>query len=363
MDSLLNKPAFNMGSNQYYWGDVLLAAVAWGYWSNLKEDVRKGLACVKRMRCMAESPTNEEMNSAIKEFLNEHEFLSVDEAEKWLKQWDLKTIDLMKFICISILRKKWAEQLPEIISGFPVTDQEISLNLKAEAICSGRLFSVCQKMAGRLSIYEKYEKQKKESVVDQSEILRERDLKALLNTYNANLRNSDWRGFSFEVCEKKLEILACSEIYYQHFCSQAFTSDAINEQIRLHNFDWIRIDFMSVSFQDEQIAREAILCVRDDGERLGDMAERLNSRIQKGHYYLDCIDSSLHTHFLHAQKNELVGPLDLAGRPTLFLISDKVMPSEKDPCIKEKAKKSILQNLIDYETLYGLRWKPVSYKE
>jgi hypothetical protein len=363
MDSLSKMPAFNLGENQYLWGDVLLAATAWGYWSNLKDEVRKGLACAKRMRCMAESPTNEEMNSAIKKFLNEHEFISVNEAGEWLKQWDLKTIDLMKFICISILKKKWAEQLPEIISGFPVTEQEIALNLKAEAICSGRLFTVCQKLAGRLSVYEKYEKQKKVAAFDESQALREGELKSLLNTYNTNLRNSDWRGFDFEACEKKLKILASSEIYYQHFCRQAFSSDAINEQIRLHNFDWIRIDFLSVSFQDEQIAREAILCVKEDRERLGDMAARLNSRIQKGHYYLDMVDSSLHTHFLHAQKNELIGPLNLAGRPTLFLISDKVMPSGKDPHIKERAKKSILQNIIKHKTHYRVQWEPVFYKE
>jgi hypothetical protein len=354
MDALLNMPAFNVGDNQYYWGDVVLAAVAWGDWSVLKEEVRKGLACAKRMRCMGESPTDEEMNLAIKKFQYEHKLITVDEAEEWLKQWGLNTVDWMKYICISILRKKWADQLPEIISGFPVTDQEIDLNLKAEAICSGQLFSVCQKLAARLSIYEK---PKAESIIGGSEVLKEDESKALSNKYNANLKKSGWIGFPFEACSKKLETLACADIYYQHFCSQAFTSDAINEQIRLHNFEWIGIDFLYVSFQDEQIAREAVLCVREDGEKFSDVAARLKNRIQKGHYYLDRVDSSLHTHFMHAKKGELIGPLDLAGKPTLFLVCDKVMPSEKDPYIKERAKKRILKNMINYETHNRVQWE------
>ena len=111
------------------------------------------------------------------------------------------------------------------------------------------------------------------------------------------------------------------------------------------------------------MAREAIFCIKKDGEEFSSVAARVKSHIQKSHYYLDQVDSLMHSHFLHAQKGELIGPLDLAGKPTLFLICEKVMPSEQDPYIREKAKEKILKNSINYEIHNRVHWETGFYKE
>jgi len=360
MKTLFGLPVFSVRGIQYYWDDVVLAAMAWGDWTLLREEVRKGLACAKLMRDKAESPSNEEMDSSMKAFRYAHGLLSVEDLEKWLSQWELNTLDWMKYICMSILKGRWAENLSEIMDRFPVTDEEIDLHIKAEGVCSGQLVSFCRKLAVRTSILER---QKHETVMDASLQNAEDESKGFLKQFKANLKKNCQMPFSSESSQRKLEILAEMEVCFYHFCRHAFTPEAITEQIRCHGFDWIRIDCQRISFSDLEIAREALLCVKEDGEALTDVAERIKKRVYEDRFYMDQLDSSLHSHFLYARKGELIGPVELSGEPTLFLICDKRMPSDADSYIQQRAQDKILENTIDHEIQNRIRWEASIYKE
>ncbi len=360
MKTLFGKQVFSVGGAQYYWEDVVLAAMAWGDWAFLKEEVRKGLACAKRMRERAEAPINEEIDSAMRDFRYERGLISADETEAWLKRWGLSNLDWLKYICMSLLKSRWADKLEDILSNFPVTDEEISRNIKIEGVCSGQLVSFCRKFAAQASMYER---QTKEASMGKFKRTGKNELKELLNTYKANIKENGLPGFSHENSRKKLEALAHMDIYFKQFCKQAFNPEAINEQIKLHHTDWIRIDCLRISFAEEEIAREVALCVNEDGEQLSDVAARLNRQVKEESYYLDWLDSSLHSFFLGTRRGKLIGPLDLTGNPSLLLLCDKVMPSVDDPYIRQKAQSSILRNTIEHEIHNRVQWEPRFYKE
>jgi hypothetical protein len=360
MKTLFGLSVFSVGGVQYYWEDVVLAAMAWGDWTLLREEVRKGLACAKLMRDKAESPSDEEMDSSMRAFRYAHELLSVEDLETWLSQWGLNTSEWMKYICMSLLKTKWAGDLSEIMARFPVTDEEIDLHIKAEGVCSGQLVSFCRKLAARTSMLER---QKHEIIMDAFLQNAEDESKGFLKTFKENLKKSSQMPFSSENSQKKLETLAELEVCFCHFCRHAFTPEAIMEQIRCHSFDWIRIDCRRISFSDLEIAREALLCVKEDGEALTDVADRIKKRVYEDHFYMDQLDSSLHSHFLYARKGELIGHVDLSGEPTLFLICDKRMPSDADSYIKQRAQDKILENTIDHEIQNRIRWEASIYKE
>jgi len=361
MRTLFYLPVFRLGETSYYWEDVVLAAMAWEDWRLLRDTIRAGLACAKRMRDLAQWPSDEEIDSSMREFRYQNGLISAEDVEVWLKKWGLTTLDWMKYICMSVLRRKWAHNLTDIMKQFSVRDGEIDQHMKAEGICSGELLSWCRKLAIRVSLFEKY---KKEWTKYESDEGFQEKMKELLKGYRSNVKKSGQLSIlTPKACREKLEYLVKVDLCFQRFCERVFTEDAINEQIRFHNFDWIRIDCLRLSFPDEQMAKEALLCVKQDGEHFDELAARIQGQIHEDHFYLDCLDSTLHTHFLYAQKGELIGPITMEGNPTLFLLRDKAMPSLNDPHIKQRAQEKILNNTIDHELHNRVHWEDSFYKE
>ncbi|MGA1844526.1 MAG: hypothetical protein ACMUIS_08195 [bacterium] len=354
MKTLLGQPVFTAGGRPYYWEDVVFAAMAWGEWGPLREEVREGLSCAKRMRETGESPTDEEMENALREYRYQHSLISGEEVDVWLRQWGLGIVDWMKYVCMSLLRKRWADRMGEITNRFPVNDEEIEGAVKTVGVCSGRLVSLCRKLAVRASIH------KRGSGEGGSLASNE---KGLLETFTRNIQECGEPYGTPEAVGERLKDLACAEASYRDFCAAQCTPDAIRKEIQSHNIEWIRIDCLCLSTLDEQAAREAALCVREDGEGIGDVAERMRCTVRVDHFYLEQVEPSLYGPFLCARKGELIGPVHAGGHPSLFLIQTKVMPSDDDPLLRQRAQDAILDHLFDSEIRRMVRWETIIHKE
>ncbi|MGA1795323.1 MAG: hypothetical protein ACMUIL_05615 [bacterium] len=354
MKTLIGQAVFTAGGKTYCWEDVVFAAMAWGEWGPLREEARQGLACAKRMRETGESPTDEEMENALKEYRYRQSLISGEEVEVWLRQWGLGIVDWMKYVCMSLLRERWADRMEEITNRFPVTEEEIEGEVKTVGVCSGRLVSLCRKLAVRASIHERRSGEGG-SVA--------KNAKDLLEAFTRNIQECGEAYGIPDAMGKRLKALACMEASYRDFCTAQCTPDAIRKEIQLHNIEWIRIDCLCLSTPDEQVAREAALCVREDGEGIGDVAARMGCRVREDHFYLEQVEPSLYGPFLCSRKGELVGPVHAGGNPRLFLIQTKVMPSDDDPLLRQRAQDAILDHLFDSEIRRVVRWETIIHKE
>jgi len=121
MDTLLGQLIFCVGSEEYRWDDVILAAKLRGDWAGLEKELCEGMACVKRMDEAEEEIDAEELESAANDFRYERDLVTAEEAEAWLKQWNLTAEAWMDYIRRWVLRRKWADELAEIVARFPVT--------------------------------------------------------------------------------------------------------------------------------------------------------------------------------------------------------------------------------------------------
>jgi hypothetical protein len=162
---------------------------------------------------------------------------------------------------------------------------------------------------------------------------------------------------------ERLKALAGMEAAYRDFCTAQCTADAIRKEIQSHNIEWMRIDCLCLSTPEEPAAREAALCVREDGEGVADVAARMRCRVQEDHFYLDQVEHPLYGPFLCARKGELIGPVEVGGNHTLFLIQTKRMPSEDDPSLQQKAHDAILEQIHDSEIRRMVRWETIMHKE
>jgi len=324
MDALLGRLVFCVGSEEYRWDDVILAAKLRGDWAKLEKELREGLACVTRMHEAEEEIDAEELESAANDFRYERDLVTAEEADAWLKQWDLSAEAWMDYIHRCLLRRKWADELAEIVGRFPVTKGEIQNCLRAEAVCSGYLARFAQALAARASAFEK-------------------------------AREEGWMREAAQSA-KRIKRIHRLEAGYRSFRDHVVDSQGLKDQVGWRRLDWIRFDCRYVLFPDEQMAREAALCVREDGMQLDEVAANAKIGLHEAPIYLEEIDPSLRDRFLSAGKGALVGPLDWDKGFALFVVEDKILPALEDPATRQRAEESLIQNAINREIANRVKW-------
>jgi hypothetical protein len=324
MDALLGQPVFSIGDEQYRWEDVILSARLRGDWADLEKELREGLACLKRLDKEEEEIDPGELQSAANDFRYGRDLVSAEEAEAWLNRWHLNAEEWMEYIQRHLLRQKWADQLTEIRARFRVTKKEIQSNLQAEAVCSGHLERFARALATRAAAY----------------------AKALEAGWVEHREESAEAAARFRVLEAG----------YQRFCAHVIDLRSLKGQVDSHRLDWIRFECRYVLFPQQQMAREAALCARDDGMALDEIAANANIALHEAAMYLDEIEPSRRDRFLSAERGSVIGPLDWDNAVGVFLIADKILPGLEDPEIKQRAQKALLELEVNREINNRVKW-------
>jgi len=324
MDALMDQLVFCVGSEEYRWDDVIHAAKLRGDWARLEKELCEGLACVKRMDEAEEEIDADELESAANDFRYERDLVTAEEAEAWLKQWNLEAEDWMDYIHRFLLRRKWADKLAEIVARYRVTKREIDGCLQVEAVCSGYLARFAQALAARASAFDK-------------------------------AREEVWIREAVHSAKGKKRVDRL-EAGHRSFCDHVVDSQGLKDQVGWHRLEWIRFDCRYLLFPDEQMAREAALCVRDDGMQLDEVAANAKIGLHNAPIFLEEIDPSVRDRFLSAGKGALVGPLNWDKGFALFVVEDKILPALEDPAIRRRAEESLIQKAIDREIANRVKW-------
>ncbi len=341
---LLDQVAFTVGSTAYRWADVVLAAKLWGEWAALEKTVCRCVACRKREDEVRDPPSEDAVESAAAEFRYARDLVSAEDAEGWLARWGLTTEKWMDYVERTVCLQTCAKTMEDLFSEDQDDEGEIRSSILVEALCSGRLAQFADKLAGRAAVYEK-------ACADGewvAEPLSDEDLDTAFGG-RARPLLSEWR-------RESLETLARFERAFQRFCQQAVTAKAIADQINTHYLDWIRITCRSVAFPDEQAAREAVLCLRDDRRDIGDVAAEAGTEERETQFYLDEIEPEWMPRFTAVGTGDVLGPLPRDAAFCVFLVLDKRVPSVDDPEVRRRAADAVVRQGLDRETALRVKW-------
>jgi hypothetical protein len=318
MRTLFGQVAFSVGDAEYRWEDVVAAAERWGDWARLQQQVREAAACLRRLEEDETLLGEDEVEAAAEEFRYGRDLIAAEDMEAWLARWELTVDDWMDFLRGSILRRKWSADLPELVAEHREPDRDLDALLAREAICSGELDRLAHRLGGRAAIH-------------------------------ARLANG--RAGTEPITPERLEDS------FQAFCRSTLTTEAVRKQIRARQTEWTRLDCESLSFPDEAMAQEALLCVREDGTPLAEVAADAKRELRRERLDLEAVDPSLRGRLLAAQKGELLGPLGSGDAFVVYRVLDKSLPSDSDPAVVAMAERTILERLVDREIDERVRWR------
>jgi hypothetical protein len=338
--ALVGQPAFAVEGTVYFWEDAVLAARAWGDWAALEAEAREGVACARHLLAAGDSPTEEEEDAAATEFRVARDLLTAAQTEAWLRERGLGVASWQEHVRRALLRRKWAASLADLVARYPATDAQLRRALAAAGVCSGHLARFADKLAGRAAVHARLRGEPDGATA------------AVASDGGAG----ELLGLAPEVCRAKLEALARLERSFERFCRQVVTAEAVRRQVSARYTDWIRVRYCWAGFPEEAMAREAALCVREDGEALADVAARAGVSVGRGQLYLEQVYPDLHDAFLSAREGELLGPVACGGEFRLFAVLEKVPPRETDPDVRRRAEQALVQGAVAREVESRVVW-------
>jgi hypothetical protein len=321
---LLDDEILSVGGVTYLGSDLVRAARRWSDWAKLEDQIRQGLACVARADETDDDVGDEELQAAASEFRYERDLLSGEEMEVWLARWALDADDWMEYLRRGLLRERWATELAGTAARYSVEPEDVEEALPAEAICSGFLTRTARKLAGRAAAA-------------------------------ARAREEGWLAEeAFEVdAEVALERIDAA---FRQFCERIVTEAALAAQLASRRLDWIRMECQCLSLPTLESAREAALCVREDGMDLDEVAGSAGASVEAVSDFLEDWEPALRDSLLAAGAGALLGPIASGDGFLLVLVREKVLPSLEDPAVRSRAEERLLDAALAREMDTRVTW-------
>lgn len=352
MDDLVGRAVFAVGDRSYAWEDVVLGAVLRGDWEPFERSLRRGLACVRRAEAMGDGPSEEALDEAAGEFRYARDLVSAEDMEGWIERRGLDVEAWMGYVLRDLLRRDLAEELEAIEAAYPVDDEDVQAALAAEGLCSGEFSRLAERLAARAAAAERLrDAAPAGSAVEASET-DARDPE----TFPLDSLPGAIRELSPETLRERLREMARLEAAFGDFQRAVVTPEAIQAQLAAHRLEWIQLDCRLVNFPAEDVAREAALCVREDGRDLAEVADETRRAFVEGRFFLEDLGASIRDALLAATPGELLGPLAVNGQFALVAVAEKVMPSQSDPQARRRAEERLVGAAVAHETDRSVRW-------
>ncbi len=366
MNNFLAGPAFSADGRVFRWTDVVLAAVLRRDWSSFSDGVERRLALAASAEARGETPTDQELEAAAEEFRYARDLITAEDMEAWLDRRGLSVDEWMAYVERSVLESPGAAAAATDDAGDAEDDAEGEKDaappsavdgesfrecLAVEAICSGALTRFAASLAGRVALDERISVDPSGGGAAPSP----EEIRSLVETLSTEIARSPLPDLD-EIPPERLEELARMELVFQGHRRRLASASALRNEIEANRLEWIRVDLQGLSFADEASAREALFCLREDGETFEDVAASARLRLRDERILLSEIDPAAKPDLLSARPGELVGPLAFGERFHIFRLREKTMPSEDDPEIRRRAEDSLIARLVERETEARIRW-------
>jgi hypothetical protein len=343
MRQLFDRPVFEVGEVSYCWGDVVLLAMLTGRWTPLEREIREGLACVRH----AERTGAEEPEAAIDafaaEFRYERDLITAEETEAWLGDRGIETADWLEWTRREVLRREWAAEADRLAREYPVSPAEVANAAVLSLLCGDRGRALATDLAQRAATAAALEERGERVDAGLPRGTPERIFARLPDV------DPDTAG-------ERLERLGRLEQAYNRFRALAPTPERIQRELDLGRLEWIRLDCRVIQFATETLAREAVLCVQEDGLGVDEVAKDAHAVVHEMRFYLGELDSDLRPRLLAAAPQELIGPIPFENRYALFLVLDKLLPDERAPDLRREIERRAVARAETEQVDRRVRW-------
>ncbi len=287
------------------------------------------------------------VDDAVERFRYENDLISAEETERWLEARGLSAEQLQDYF----VRDHWLETLGETAdaAGRPPVSAELLDALEAELLLSGAFGPLAAAHSRRLLVRDRTEAP---GSVERVEAERRRFLK------NARLKPRGVKAWLDVLgrSEAWLEGLLGMEAAYRQQCESILTTDRLARSLSSARLPLTRLEVERVQFDSVDAAREAHLCVREDGLALEEVARQTRYPFER----LECLAEDLpedeRQRLLCAPVGEVQAPVETQGVFRLTRVTRREDPELSDAQVRERLERRILDLHFSETGSKDIRW-------
>ena len=157
-------------------------------------------------------------------------------------------------------------------------------------------------------------------------------------------------------CLPRLAHIAGVDAAFEAVVAREVTEAALRARITSNRLDWMRVSIERLAFAEASMAREAVLCCRQDGLTLGQLAADINRRLDCEEVLLETCDPDVQAAVLSAAPGQIIGPLQVGDAHHVLIVRCKEIPSLDDPEVRALAEGAVVESLLDRERKARVRW-------
>ena len=118
----------------------------------------------------------------------------------------------------------------------------------------------------------------------------------------------------------------------------------------------MRIVFRTARFPTERQAREALLCITDDGESFTDTVHRAGAPAEEQSLLLEDAPQTLRAHLLSTARGEVILAQGPQSESLIVQVIDKTPPTTADPHVRARLEPVLVSQYFDPLVDTYVRW-------
>jgi hypothetical protein len=328
-----DRHAFTVGGVDFLWIDVVLAAMVRGEWPAFERRLAEGLACASCADAESGSPSEAAIDEATTAYRYDRELIEAADVEAWLERSALSAAEWAEYIRRDVLRRQWSDKLDDLLDRFAPSARDLVDVAAPEGICSGAFEAFDTTLAGRAALVFAVDSEQFHRACDRAEARIDASATGLARTHEHWLA---MRPSNDAV--SRLSVVVRLDAAFTTLTKQVASENRMDEILDMNRLEWIRLDLDTLSFASEPAAREAILCVREDGLSLYDVGSLSRRSVTRTSAMLQDIAPERRDVLLSAEPGVVLGPLVVDGRFEVTSLIKRTPPSLVDPEVAARAR-------------------------
>jgi hypothetical protein len=279
--------------------------------------------------------------------------VTAEETERWLSDHDVDEDDLVGWL----ERRSWLERFTRehrpIGDSYTPAPSVITDVLWPEVVFSGCLGALAIPLARRVAA--------DAAAHDDGTAAVEDDLAAAATRAFFERAGCSPGGLAAWLADNRCDEawfreLLVLEARYLRACTDACSPGRCSAALESRRLELMRIAFRTARFPTERQAREALLCITDDGESFADTVRRAGAPAEEHSLFLEDAPESLRAHLLSTARGEVILAQGPRNEPLIVQVIDKTPPCTADPQVRARLEPALIGRYFDPLVATYVRW-------
>ncbi|MEO5754526.1 MAG: hypothetical protein ABIR38_07460 [Chthoniobacterales bacterium] len=330
--------------------DLLDAALFRGELQPEWEDLLRSLAAERRADEQNLEVDDEAFDSAAEQFRYERDLITAEETEQWLAE---RGVSLEEFSA-HFVRRYWAGHWDDVAAeemAYLAAPNEMRKRLTDELVLSGKLDGMAIRQSWRVAAYQ----EAASAGIDPGLIEEQRaqflercgiEAEGLVGWLEQVGRDPEW-----------LQEALMMEAIYHRDRAALLSPRAREHEIAALRLPLTRFEVETIELDSLDAAREALLCARDDGMSMEEVATEGRYPYRHPEVLLEDIPEDLQQKFLSVHPGDILEPIARGDGFHLCRIVGKKEPNLDDPVVKARADQRILDRHFSDLSTRHIQWR------